>query len=179
VEKQSEAQFLASFTDAQVHLFSYILTLLPNVADARDVLQETSLALWEHREEYQQERPFWPWARRFAELRVLAFVQRRKREQQHLGRIYDERMVQVLAAEAGDGDDAALLLRQEALEHCRQKLSAASIDMLDLHYAQSLSCRQIGSRCGQSAGAVKTALFRIRQKLSECIRRRLAVQEGP
>ena len=34
-------------------IFTYILTLLPHVADAEDVLQETSIVLWRKFPEYQ------------------------------------------------------------------------------------------------------------------------------
>ena len=50
----------------QEDLFRYIFTLLPHEEDARDVLQETSVALYRKFAEYDPATPFLAWAYRFA-----------------------------------------------------------------------------------------------------------------
>ncbi len=47
-------------------LLAYILTLLPHVADAQDVLQETSIVLWRKFGEYRPGSDFTAWAYRVA-----------------------------------------------------------------------------------------------------------------
>jgi RNA polymerase sigma-70 factor, ECF subfamily len=59
-------QFVTRMTAAQPALFAFILSLAPNVNDARDVLSETNLALWKKREEFDPTMDYWPWACRFA-----------------------------------------------------------------------------------------------------------------
>ena len=55
----------------QEDLFRYIFALLPHEEDARDVLQETSVALFRKFEDYDPAKPFLAWAFRFAYLEVL------------------------------------------------------------------------------------------------------------
>jgi DNA-directed RNA polymerase specialized sigma24 family protein len=59
-------QFLRLFLEAERDIHRYICAILPNPQDARDVLQETALALWEEFDQYDVTRPFVPWAVRFA-----------------------------------------------------------------------------------------------------------------
>ena len=47
-------------------LLRYVMVLVPNVNDARDVLQETAIALLRTIDKYDPDRPFVPWACRFA-----------------------------------------------------------------------------------------------------------------
>ncbi len=46
--------------------FRYVAALVPNVADAEDIVQQTALALWEKFDAYDPSQPFTPWAWRFA-----------------------------------------------------------------------------------------------------------------
>ena len=55
----------------QGDLFRYVFALLPHEEDARDVLQETSVALCRKFADYDPDRPFLAWAFRFAHLEVL------------------------------------------------------------------------------------------------------------
>ncbi len=50
----------------QEELFRYIFALMPHEEDARDVLQETSVALFRKFAEYDPAKPFLAWAYRFA-----------------------------------------------------------------------------------------------------------------
>ena len=55
----------------QDDLYRYIYSLLPHYDDARDVLQETVLAVAGKFDEYDASRPFLPWACKFAYYKVL------------------------------------------------------------------------------------------------------------
>ena len=52
-------------------LFRYIFSLLPHNEDARDVLQETLMAITAQFDDYDPSRPFLPWACRFAYFKVM------------------------------------------------------------------------------------------------------------
>jgi RNA polymerase sigma-70 factor, ECF subfamily len=43
-----------------------VAPLVPNVADAEDIVQQTAIALWEKFDAYDPAQPFTPWACRFA-----------------------------------------------------------------------------------------------------------------
>src|SRR4029079_10281093 len=63
----------------QEDLFRYIFSLLPHQEDARDALQETSVALYRKFADYDATKPFLAWAFRFAYLEVLKQRERNQR----------------------------------------------------------------------------------------------------
>jgi len=64
-------QFVRLLARHDREVYRYVLTLLPDRTEADDVLQETAAALWEKFGEYDPDKPFYPWACRFAFFEVL------------------------------------------------------------------------------------------------------------
>jgi len=144
---------------------------VPNVNDARDVLSETNLALWQKREEFDPAMDYWPCACRFARLQVLAF---RKRQQRDRLVLTDE-VVDLIAAKAeiaGRGWNA----RMEALEDCLKVLDKSRVQIIRRRYSDGLSIYQIAQELGKTAGAVADLLYRLRRRLASCIERKLAAE---
>src|SRR5437762_11195067 len=86
--------FLRLFLQNQRRLYAYILTLLPNRADAEDVLQETSLAMWDKFEASTPPTDFLAWARRVAYHKVLDFYKKTHRAEARLSRVFLERVAE-------------------------------------------------------------------------------------
>src|SRR5438093_13667452 len=82
-EDQSAAQqrFLSLFLRSEREIFRYVAVLVPNVADAEDIVQQTALALWEKFDAYDPNQPFTPWACRFALNKARQWIERRQRWQ--------------------------------------------------------------------------------------------------
>src|SRR5436853_7117642 len=80
---QSAAQqrFLSLFLRSEREIFRYVAALVPNVADAEDIVQQTALALWEKFDAYDPSQPFTPWACRFALNKTKQWIERRQRWQ--------------------------------------------------------------------------------------------------
>src|SRR5207244_5989360 len=76
----------------QEELFRYIFALLPHEEDAKDVLQETSVALCRKFADYDPAKPFLAWAYRFAYLEILKQRERNQRGTRHLSRELVERL---------------------------------------------------------------------------------------
>ena len=105
----------------QEELFRYIFALLPHEEDARDVLQETSVALFRKFAEYDPAKPFLTWAYRFAYLEVL-----KQRERSRRGtRLLSVDLIARLARER-EQEEPILLARLQALELCLEKLPPAA-----------------------------------------------------
>src|SRR5262245_16549035 len=68
--------FLRLFLQNERRLYGYILTLLPNRADADDTLQEASLAMWDKFDAKAPPGDFLAWARRVAYYKVLDFYKK-------------------------------------------------------------------------------------------------------
>ena len=51
-------QFVERFVRSQDRIYAYVVTLLPNRADAEEVFQQTSLALWKKWRQFDPGRDF-------------------------------------------------------------------------------------------------------------------------
>ena len=155
-------------------LFGYVLTFLPDAAQAEDVLQNANQRMLGERARWHEVREFEAWARELARFEVLAFVKRKTRDRLRLipGGEMTELAVEVFERLDGSDDELA------ALGHCEQKLPAPDRELIEQRYRDGLSVGDIASRAGRTPGAIRQAMYRIRRALLACIERRLAVEGG-
>ena len=87
----AQQRFLSLFLRSEREVFRYVAALVPCVADAEDIVQQTALALWEKFDAYDPAQPFTPWACRFALNKARQWIERRQRWQALLaGGLADE-----------------------------------------------------------------------------------------
>ncbi len=166
--------FVDRITSAQQALFAYILVLLPNIADASDVLQETNLVLWRKRDEFRTELDFLPWAKAIARFQVLAIL-----KQQHRRRLrFSDTLLSQLAEEPAARETPELESEHVALGDCIDELAPPNQELLRLRYSTDLTLQQIAQQSNRSEGAVRGALYRIRGELADCIRHKMRSKEG-
>ena len=168
-DAEKSRRFVMLFARHERDLYRYVLTLLPVPADAEDVMQEAAAALWKHLEEYDLDRPFLPWACRFAYHQVLNF---RRRQKTHR-RLFSESVVEALAGE-WPVEAASADTRLEMLERCLEKLSADDHALVRLRYQTDEDVADLAKRMGQTPNALYKALQRIRRALFDCVNRTLA-----
>jgi len=167
-EYHSES-FLVLVTGVQRVLHAFILRLVPSLADADDILQETNLVLWSKQGEFAPGTDFRAWAFRIARYQVMAH-----RKRQSLDRlVFGDELIDRLASQAeGCGqhwDD-----KRELLIECLTKLNDLQRQMLDDHYGEQLSGREIAEKTGRNVDAVFQVLHRTRETLMRCIQQGLA-----
>ena len=85
-----------------------------------------------------------------------------------------EQAEDVWASAVPGGDDASLYL--EALRECLKEVSARNREILDLRYAKKKPRREIAEALSMSVDGVKSALQRIRARLSKCVQARLRLE---
>src|SRR5215467_12973604 len=78
-ERTKVKLFLRLFLKNERRLYAFILTLLPNRADADDVLQEASLVMWDKFDERHPPDDFAAWGCRIAYFKVLDFYKKSHR----------------------------------------------------------------------------------------------------
>ena len=171
-------EFTSQLVAVQRRLYAYILTILPNLADADDVLQDTNSVLLRKRKEYAAGTEFGAWACRVAYFEVLALRKKRQRER---GRLLfaDQSLLDSLAQEAGDRfttGDQRLLAR---LERCMEKLSPLHRQLIRLRYGSNILSEQIAAKTGRSASAIRQLLYRIRTRLLKCVQDDATAEEDP
>lgn len=166
--------FLRLFLQNQRRLYAYILTLLPHRADADDVLQETSLTMWDKFDASGPPTDFLAWGRRVAYHKVLDFYKKSRRAQSRLSQIFLER---VAAVAAQDSTNLQLDDRREALAGCMEKLAERDRDLLSRRFADGATTQSTSEQLGRSVDAVYKSLAKLRQSLFECVQKTLA-REG-
>src|SRR5262245_23137186 len=162
--------FLRLFLRNERRLYAYILTLLPNRADADDVFQEASLVLWDKFDAEHPPDDFAAWGCRIAYFKVLDFCKKRQRSRVRFSQEMLERLAETAVEQA-----AALQLdeRREALADCIAKLSPSDRDLLTRRFAEGATVHSVAAGVGRSVDAVYKALAKIRQALFECVTRAL------
>ncbi len=161
-------RFIQCLTDHQSRLFAYLVSLLGDIHEARNVLQETNLELWRKSSEFVVGTDFAAWSRAIAHFKVLAFLRDRKRDR-HL---FDEALLNQIAQRAQPAEDDETL--RIALRRCLEALPEGLRSVVSRRYSAGLSIREIAERLGKTEGALKVTLSRARKQLMHCIERRLA-----
>jgi RNA polymerase sigma-70 factor (ECF subfamily) len=157
-------EFLQLITEFQGRLFGFLLSLLGDVDQANEVLQETNLVLWRKSDEFQSGSDFKAWSFRVAHFQVMAFRQRQIRDRLVFS---DEVIVQVSRDAARQ--DEAYEQRIELLGTCIDRLSECNRDVLCRFYDQGESLDTIAASLKRTANAVGQMLFRIRRSLIQCV----------
>jgi RNA polymerase sigma-70 factor, ECF subfamily len=153
----------------QEELFRYIFALLPHEEDAKDVLQETSVALYRKSAEYDPGKSFLAWAYSFAYLQVLKQKERNQRSTRHLRPDLVERL-----AREREGLEPALQARLQALDHCLEMLPPSDRELIRESYQEKTVVEERVRRFGTSRRTLFRNLDRIRRALFDCISRRVA-----
>lgn len=166
-------EFVQLWTAHSHRVFAYILTLLPNEADAEEVLQETGVALWEKFDDYQSGTNFRAWACRFA----LNLVRNFRRRQSHRPVLFSDHFVTVIDRQT-TAHSASLDEQSVALADCLTKLPNADRELLHQHYEQGESVKSLAQKADRSLDAVYKSLRRIHNLLFDCIRRDLRSAEA-
>ena len=161
---RDNSEFLPSVLDCQRRLYTYIVKLVVNTADAQDVLQETNLVLIRKQAEFPEIENFAGWATQIAYNQVLAHWTKKRRNRVR----FDDELLKQLADEGsrrfGDEDSDLRLLGD-----CLDKLSPQDRELIGKRYVVNLTAREIASQVGRSTQAISQALYRIRYALMRCI----------
>lgn len=165
------ADFLELYTMHYRRLQLYVMALLPNANDAADVLQETSLVLWQKFDSFELGSNFFAWACKIARLQVLKSFERRKRS----AKIFDNELLEVLVSEA----QAEYGVHGESLkmlEDCLGKLPESDRVLIRRRYQSGTTVKQIATEVGRSANSLSKSLGRIRRTLLKCVEHSLIIE---
>ncbi len=158
--------FTRHWIRCQPNIAAYIRSLVPQMHDAEDLLQNVAVVMLRKFAQYDPERPFLHWALGIA--RNEALGHRRSHATQRLVRNAD--LAEVLA-DACEEVAPEMDERLGALSRCQENLQPRAREVLRLRYQDALSPPDIATRMKMSHGAVRVALTRARAALMACIER--------
>lgn len=150
------------FVKHQSIVKAYILSMLPSLPDAEDVLQETFLTVSAKCGSFEPGTNFIAWACTIARFKVLEARRR----------LNDPRALTDEAIEALAEDVPEPLFFEEqidAMRNCLERLAPRARQIVWLRYHGGLSCEDVGRQVGWGAAAVRVALAKARNVLRTCV----------
>ena len=165
------ARCMELFALHQRRLSLHISALLPDPADAEEILHETNIVIWKKFDQFEPGTDFLTWAYRIAFYQILEHRRRKAKSRA----AFSQDLLRQLAA-GGEREDAHLERRRAALAECRKKLPAEDRTLLEECYAPGARIATVAGAGGRKATSLYRSLRRIRQLLMECIERTLATE---
>ena len=154
----------------QQHVWRSVSAMLYDADTTRDIVRQTFVQAYYNLGKYRRGTSFVSWLRTIARNLTRNYQRSKARQKAHL-RAYRENVLARIAAGKPDPREEA---RAEALARCREKLASGQRRMLEMHYSESLSLRNIAEALSRSTEAVRQALWRIRGMLRDCIEKTMA-----
>ena len=167
--------YMQHVIDWQPRLYGFVLSLVGNRDEADDVLQNVNVVLLRKQSTFQPESNFGGWAMQIAYLEVQSHRKRNSRARQRLSDVAVE-----ILAETARQDNSAMghggwEAHRGALRQCLDLVPDRQRQLLELRYGGQ-SVESLSDQLGRSIGSISQTLYRVRNRLAECIRRRLAVE---
>jgi RNA polymerase sigma-70 factor (ECF subfamily) len=169
---QRRDAFARLFAKYDRWLFSYLVALLANPADAEEVFQEVCVVVWRAYDQFELGTDFVKWVSVIAHNQVRKF----RRESRRSGFQLSDETCERLAVDAARGADL-FDFRRDALRKCLGKLPSRDRQLVQRCYSHtSASFKSAADEMGRPVNTVYKALNRIRRALQECIDRTLSAE---
>ncbi|MGY8643911.1 MAG: sigma-70 family RNA polymerase sigma factor [Verrucomicrobiales bacterium] len=163
-----ESDFVRLWTRHQAEVGRYVFSMIPRQADAEVVLQDVSILLWKKWDKYDAERPFVPWAIRFAYLEILKWRQKLAREKL----VFSDSLLEQMHSQY-DKEMPLMEARRGALTKCLELLNEQQRKWVQLRYGRHGAVKEEADKTGISMHKIYYALEKIRDQLQLCIEERL------
>lgn len=172
-EKDRCAEFLYEYSKERDFIALYIRSLLPNAADAEDVLQRCSLLLWQKFDQFDRERSFRAWACGVAYYEVRNFVRSANRQRIQFNadlmrQVADQRIAESHSRER----------HLELLNECLGALKPEDRELIQKAYDPSESLQSLADSRRMTVRSLSTRLWRLKRLLLECVHRKLSLEEA-
>ncbi len=163
-------QYIRLFLQNQKKIYYYILMLVPNLADADDVMQETAEVMWARFDQFTIGTNFAAWGVKIAHHKVLQF----KRDRASKGIRFIEDLAELAVQNTMEDEHREHL---EILQDCVDKLSDKDRRLIHLRYEQDLTIKRIAQVVSRPLEGMYKAMTRIHNKLVGCMDRGISVRE--
>ena len=159
----------------QGRLFGLVLMMVRNPAAAEEVTQDTFVRAYAHLDQYDENRPFYPWLAAIAVRLSQNWLHRHSRTTRREGTALDAAPEPLTDARVLSG-----LIASERDRHLWQAvatLPSGERTAVILYYREEMPVRDVAEALGVTTGTVKTLLFRARRHLHERLEVEDSVQE--
>ena len=161
-------EFVALFVRHEAAIHSFVLTLLPDLDAAEEIVQQASMTMWRRFDQYQPGTSFRNWAFQVAKFTTMNHMTKMRRDRH----IFSERLLEMLADRTNQRSDE-LESQRRALVFCIERLGGEDRKTLAGCYQESSTIKMFAEAVGQTPNAIYKRLNRIRAGLQRCVQRRL------
>jgi RNA polymerase sigma-70 factor (ECF subfamily) len=167
----SEA-FAALVERYQRTLYYFVVGKVACDTEAKDIVQKTFVAAFQNLDDFRLGESFFAWLKGIG-LNHCRNEWRRYQSQARLAdRLLEEKRAEMeltsLDSHPDDGERRLAALRQ-----CLKQLSPHEQTVIELRFMEELPLQSIGEQLGKGAEAARLFLYRIRQRLADCVKKRL------
>lgn len=155
-----------------LHAFIALRLPVPHLVD--ELAHETFVFAFRRIAEFEVGTSFRAWLRAIAANKVLAELERHRREQRNrLGYVAERELERAAREPEGRAEVEA-----ELLEQCLAELPVHLRDLLQCRYGEGARSEEIAARLQRGSAWVRTTLFRTRELLRDCLEKRLREVES-
>jgi RNA polymerase sigma-70 factor, ECF subfamily len=160
--------FLRLLTQNERKVYAFILSMIPNWADADEILQETNVRLWNEFGRFVPGSDFRAWACTVARFQVMTWQKRKRRDRVQFGDAFFDAISRAAASVSDDAGE-----RRAALALCVERLTPVNRELLRAYYASGARSTHVAEQFNRSLSALYQALSRIRRFLHDCVNRKI------
>lgn len=159
-------------------VYNVIYQILQNHESAADLTQDTFLKAFKHLGSFRSNASFKPWVLKIASNSTLNYIRDSKsRYFDSLEEMLEESPQHEPASDMSVESEVELRFSQAMLAEALRKLSPRHRQIFVLRYQHDLPYAEIASICDESETAIKSVLFRIREKLRKILLEEQLVQD--
>jgi len=169
---QPDEEFVRLLSGVQRKLFLFVFALVPNVVEAEEIVQNTSVVLWQKFSQFRKGESFLRWACGVARNEVLKHRARTSRQEPTFSNDFIEALADATVPLMEVVDE-----RRQALQRCLEELRPHHRHLLTERYQEGIPAHELAEKHGKTVDAVRRMLHRIRLALYDCVQRKLASAE--
>jgi RNA polymerase sigma-70 factor (ECF subfamily) len=157
-------------------LLSYSYAMLRNWTLAEDVVQEAYLVVMNKWQDLKDDAGIFLWVRQIVHFKTLEAIRSRGRETSTPDQELLDLVEQAVKENLDDHNAERQRLMGVSLRECMARLNEFNVDLLAGFYWKQESCETLADRHGRSVNAIRLMLSRLRDKLRNCLSKRLESQ---
>ena len=165
--EDNHEHFTRLLLESEPAMLRSIQVAVPHRADAREIMQETAVALWRQFDTYDSSRPFINWAMGFTRIETRRFLARESRRAQ-----LSEKAIEALELEMEHPTEFDHAIESH-LGTCLGKLSEKARRLIKGYYHEGRSPKALSERDGLTVEAIYKTIQRARRDLQTCIEKQI------
>ena len=157
----------------QSMLKAYIFSMVGDWSITVETIQETTVYLCNHWEDWRPGTDFGRWLRVVGRNRARELIRRERRHESRRVKLADLNLAEAIPERTWARAEVSREKKLRALNHCVGKLPSESRRILRMRYVERKECREIASIINTKVASVYKRLLRLRDALRDCVARKV------